>query len=89
MLGAVELLLRGGSLRDAESVFRLLRSAGSTSFLAWSLATLRRETASNVMVLDFGGYSGEMSIRSTKYILRSHDNVGEIVVGLVTVAVIM
>lgn len=55
LLGTVELLSRGGSLRDAESVFRLLRSAGSTSFLAWSFATFLRETGSRVIVLDLGG----------------------------------
>jgi hypothetical protein len=89
VLGAVELLFLCGLLREAESVLRLLRSAGSTNFFAWSLATFRRETASSVMVLDLGAMSGEMSIRSTKYILRSQDSVGDIVVGLVTVAVIM
>ena len=89
VLGAVELLFLGGLLREAESVLRLLRSAGSTSFFAWSLATFRREMASSVIVLGLGGMSGEMSMRSTKYILRSQDSVGDIVVGLVTVAVIM
>lgn len=76
---------RCGSLPCEESAWLLL-SVESTSFRGLARERL---SGSRVMVRGFGGYRGEISIRSTKYTFRSQVIVGDIVVGRVSVAVIM
>jgi hypothetical protein len=49
----------------------------------------RRDMGSNEIIRGFGSTTGAMSIDSTRLTLVSHEAVGEIVVGRVSVAVSM